>query len=228
MQGNVFAFRTGMILSENRFPLFGIMPKLNAMTESPQAAEFPVYFVDGEPGFYWSLETRGLMLDAKGVEFTSDRETRKVLFSEIRSIRLHTNFVSTDDPPTGVCQIGFGQYRALTVLSGNARGLYDEEQRRHYGDFVRAFHCRIPQADREHIDFQGGLREGRTLVSVAMIAGAILFGVLPVGLLFVAPSFQVLVGVLTGWGLCYAGWRAWDKNRPRSYSPDRIPDDLLP
>jgi hypothetical protein len=198
------------------------------MTESPQAAEFPVYFVDGDPGFHRSLETHGLTLDDEGVAFTSERGFRKVLFSEIRSIRLHTSFVSTDDPPTGVCRIGFGQYRALTVLSGNARGLYDEEQRRHYVDFVRAFHRRIPQADRARIDFQGGLSWGRSVVAVAMIAGAILFGVLPVGLLFVAPSFQVLVGVLTGWGLCYAGWRAWDKNRPRSYSPDQIPDDLLP
>lgn len=199
------------------------------MTESPQATEYPVYFVDGDTGFYWSLDTRGVTLDGEGVTFTSERGTRKVLFSEINSIRLHTTFPGNDDPPLGVCEIQFGQYRKLTVLSGNERGLHDEEQRRHYLDFVRDFHRRIPQADRTRIAFRGGIADGRHLVvTIAMIAGAVVFGVLPFVLLFIAPSLQVLAGAATGWGLCYAGWRTWSKNVPRSYSPDRIDDDLLP
>jgi hypothetical protein len=206
---------------------------LNAMTDSPQATElatkYPVCFVDGDTGFYWSLDTRGLTLDDDGVTFTSERETRKVLFSEINSIRLHTTFTGSDDPPLGVCEIRFGEYRKLTVLSGNARGVYDDEQRRHFLDFVRAFHRRIPAEGRKRIGFHGGISDGRHVVlTIAVVAGAILFGLLPFVLLFVAPSLHTLGVAATSWGLCYGGWRIWEKTTPRTYSPDHLDDDLLP
>lgn len=206
---------------------------LNAMTETLQATdnstEYPVYFVDGDTGFYWSLDTCGVTLDGDGVTFTSERGTRKVRFSEINSIRLHTAFTGSDSPVLGVCEIQFGQYRKLTVLSGNERGVYDEEQRGHFLDFVRAFHRRIPAADRKRILFHGGISEGRHVVlTIAVIAGALLFGLLPLVLLFVVPSLHTLGVAVTAWGLCYGGWRMWERSTPRSYSPDRIDDDLLP
>ncbi len=207
------------------------------MTESPQAtglatelaAEYPVYFVDGDTGFTWSLDTCGLTLDAEGIGFTSERGFRKIRFPEIRSIRLHTTFTGSSEPSLGVCEIRFGQYRKLTVLSGNARGVYDEAQRRHFVDFVRAFHRRIPPMDRARIGFHGGISDHRHVVlTVAVIAGAILFGILPLVLLFVAPSLHTLGVACTAWGLCYGGWRIWQRTRPRRYAPDEIDDDLLP
>lgn len=194
-----------------------------------QATEYPVYFVDGDTGFYWSLDTYGLTLDDEGVAFTSERGFRKIRFSEIRSIRLLTTFTGHDSPSLGVCQIRFGQYRALTVLSGNARGVYDEEQRSHFLDFVHALHRGIPSADRKRIGFHGGVSEGRHMfLTAAMIAGAALFGILPLVLLFIAPSLHAIGVAMTAWGLCYGGWKIWEKNKPRHYSPDHIDEDLLP
>ena len=199
------------------------------MTASAPPAEYPLYFRDGDGGFAWSIETRGLKLDDGGVTFTSERETRTIRFSEIRAIRLHTAFAKAGETPLGICQIGFRRWRKLTVLSGDSHLRTDDAQRYAYHAFVRDLHRRIPQADRARIAFRGGLSDTRhMIVSAAMLVGAAIFGVLPFVLIFIAPSWHTL-GVAAGaWVLAYAGWKTWARNRPRPYQPDRIPDDLLP
>ena len=202
--------------------------KLNAMTATSPATDYPLYFRDGA-GFVWSIETRGLKLDDNGITFTSERETRTIRFSEIRSVRLHTAYANAGETPLGICQIGFRRFRKLTVLSGDAHLRVDETQRAAYHAFVRDFHRRIPPADRARIPFNGGLSDTRYFIlCTALLAGALLFGLLPLVLIFVAPSWHTLGVAAASWGLAYAGWKSWARNRPRSYAPDRIPDDLLP
>lgn len=198
------------------------------MTASAPAGEYPLYFRD-DAGFVWAIKTRGLRLDDNGLTFTSERETRTIGFSEIRSVRLHTAYANAGETPLGICKIGFRRFRNLTVLSGDSQLRADETQRAAYHAFVHDFHRRIPPADRARIAFNGGLSDTRHMIlSAAMIAGAALFGVLPLVLIFVAPSFHTLGVAAAAWGLAYAGWKSWSRNRPRPYSPDRIPDDLLP
>jgi hypothetical protein len=197
--------------------------------EPPPPAEYPLYFVDGDIGLYWSLDTRGVRLGAAGLTFTSERETRTIGFGEIRSIRLQTTFAEANETGIGICQIQFGQYRKLTVYSGDSYGRFDEDQRQHYTDFVHDLHRRIPAQDRKRIAFNGGLSETRhMIVSTAMIAGAVLFGLLPAFLLLWKPSFETLGLAATAGGFVYAGWRSWTKNRPGGYSPNHVPEDLLP
>lgn len=191
--------------------------------------EYPLYFVDGDTGMYWSLDTHGLRLDNSGLTFTSERETRTVAFGEIGSIRLQTTFAQAHDTATGICQIRFGNYRKLTIFSSDAYGRFDADQRQHYMDFVHDLHRRIPKEDRARIAFNGGLSETRhMIVSVAMMAGAVIFGIIPAVLLLWKPSFETLGLAVTAGGFVYAGWRAWDRNRPEGYSPDHVPADLLP
>lgn len=198
------------------------------MTASAPAADYPLYFRD-RTGFVWAIETRGLRLDDKGLTFTSERETRTIGFSEIRSIRLHTAYANAGETPLGICQIGFRRYRKLTVLSGDSLLRADEGQRAAYHAFVRDFHRRIPPADRARIAFNGGLSDTRYFIlCAAMLAGAVLFGMLPLVLIVVAPSWHTLGVAAASWGLAYAGWKSWSRNRPGRYAPDRIPDDLLP
>src|SRR5262245_57883500 len=125
------------------------------MTAAAPAAEYPLYFRDGE-GFVWSVETRGLRLDDAGITFTSERETRTIRFDEIRSIRLHTAFANAGETPLGICQIAFGRWRKLTVLSGDSHMAADETQRAAYHGFVHDLHRRIAAADRARIAFNGG------------------------------------------------------------------------
>lgn len=197
--------------------------------EQSSATEYPLYFADGDTTMYWSLDTQGIRLDASGVTFTSERETRTIAFGEMRSIRLQTTFVQGDDIPIGICTIKFGNYRKLTIFSGDSHGSADADQSRHYTAFVHDFHRRIPAQNRKHITFNGGLSETRyMIVSTAMIAGALLFGALPAFLLLWKPSFERLGVACTGGGFVYAGWRVWNRNRPGDYLPDHVPDDLLP
>jgi|GEM_PF-6884397 len=199
------------------------------MTKQFQTIEYPLYFIDGDMGMYWSLDTRGIRLDASGLTFTSERETRTIAFGEIRSIRLQTTFAQAHDTAIGICQIRFGSYRKLTIYSGDAYGRFDADQRHHYINFVRDFHRRIPTEDRTRIAFNGGLSETRhMIVSAAMLAGAVLFGLIPALLLLWKPSYQTLGLAVTGGGLVYAGWRSWNKNRPEDYVPDHVPEELLP
>ncbi len=198
------------------------------MTTSTPAADYPLYFRD-QSGFVWAIETRGLRLDDHGVTFTSERETRTIRYREIRSVRLHTAYANAGETPLGICQIGFRRFRTLTVLSGDAQLRPDETQRAAYHAFLHDFHRRIPPADRARIAFNGGLSNIRyRIVSTAMIAGAALFGVLPLVLIVVAPSWQTLGVAAASWGLAYAGWITWSRNRPRPYAPDHIPGELLP
>jgi hypothetical protein len=198
------------------------------MTDNAPPAEYPLYFRDGE-GFVWSIATRGLTLDDRGVTFTSERETRTILFPEIRSIRLHTAYSNAGETPLGICTIGFRRFRKLTVFSGDSHLRTDEAQRAAYHAFVREFHRRIPAADRARIRFNGGLSDTRHfIVSTAMLVGAAIFGVLPLVLIFVAPSWHTLGVAIAAWGLAWAGWKSWLRNRPVTYAPDRVPNDLLP
>jgi hypothetical protein len=197
------------------------------MTAIP-TAEYPLYFRDGD-GFVWSIETRGLKLDDAGVTFTSARETRTIRYGEIRSIRLHTAFANAGETPLGICQIGFGRWRKLTVLSGDGDLRADDAQRAAYHDFVHDLHRRVPPADRARIAFNGGLSDTRHfIVSTAMLIGAAIFVLLPFVLIFIAPSLHTLGVAAAAWGLAYAGWKSWSRNRPARYSPDRVPEELLP
>lgn len=197
--------------------------------EQTPPTDYPLYFIDGDTTLHWSLDTHGIRLDASGVTFTSERETRTIGWPEIRSVRLQTTFVQGDDIPIGICTIKFGKYRKLTIFSGDSRGHADTDQNRHYTDFVHDFHRRIPAQHRKHIAFNGGLSQTRyMIVSTVMLAGAVLFGLIPAFLLLWKPSFETLGLAFTCGGFVYAGWRLWSRNRPGDYRPDHVPGDLLP
>jgi len=164
-----------------------------------------------------------------GISFTGENGPSEVPFADFHAIRLHTTFSQSGDTPLGICRIDFRNGRWLEIYSGDAYGRADDEQRGHYRDFVRNLHRRIPDAQRAQIDFQGGLSETRyQILTVAISAGALLFAALPIGLFLFKPSWQSFLLLCTAGGLSYAGWRSWNRNQPRSYSPDPIPDDLLP
>jgi len=201
--------------------------KLMAMTASETAAKYPLYFRDGD-GFFLSIATHGLTLDDGGVTFTSERETRTIRFSEIHAIRLHTGFAN-NETALGICQIKFGRWRKLTVYSGDSYLRADENRRDAYLRFVRDLHHRIPPADRARIAFNGGLSDTRhMIVSAASIVGALIFGVLPLVLIVLVPSWETLSVAAGSFGLAYVGWKNWAKNRPQRYAPDRVPAELLP
>ena len=72
------------------------------------------------------------------------------------------------------------------------------------------------------------MSEGRYLVlTIAIVASAILFGLLPLGLLIMVRDLQTLVLFGTATGLLWGFYKLWDKNRPRPYTPTSVPEELL-
>jgi hypothetical protein len=202
---------------------------LNAMTESPQATEYPVYFVDGTPSFRISYELRGIAVTLSGIAFTGENGAREVPFDEFFAIRLHTTYAQSGDTPLGVCKIDFRNGHSMEVYSGDAYGRVDGEQLSHYRAFVRELHRRIPQDQRARIAFRGGLSDSRyQVLTAAIIAGAVLFVMLPIGLFLYSPSWQSFFVMFAAGGLAYGGWKTFDRNKPEPYSPDSVPNDLLP
>jgi hypothetical protein len=198
------------------------------MTANATAADYPLYFRDGDGLFLLSLATHGLRLDDEGVTFENERETRTIRFPEIHSIRLQTSFANKGTP-LGLCTIKFGRWRKLTVYSGDAYLRADEAQGAAYIRFVHDLHRRIPAADRSRIGFNGGLSEGRhMIVSIAALVGAAIFVVLPLVLIVIVPRWETLSAAVASFGLAYVGWKNWSRNRPQTYSPDRVPEELLP
>jgi hypothetical protein len=94
---------------------------------------------------------------------------------------------------------------------------------------VRDLHKRLAaRKDTSQIYYNAGLSEGRYMVlTIAIIASAILFGLLPLGLLIMMRDLHTLILFVTAGGLLWSFYELWDKNRPRPYSPDHVPEELL-
>jgi hypothetical protein len=172
---------------------------------------------------------RGIAVTPVGIAFTGENGAREVPFDEFFAIRLHTTYAQGGDTPLGVCRIDFRNGRRLEGYSGDAYGRVDVEQLSHYRAFVRELHRRIPQDQRTRIAFRGGLTDSRyQVLTAAIVAGAALFVLLPIGLFFHSPSWQSFFVIFEGGGLAYGGWRSFDRNKSAPYSPDAVPNELLP
>jgi hypothetical protein len=179
------------------------------MTGKPRGSEYPVFFRDSDARIFWKLETRGIMVAERGLSFQVAEGPREIAFPEIASIRLQTAFAMYGAPVIGMCAIERRDGRVLTVYSGDALGRGDDQQRAHYEAFVRALHRAIPAQEKSRIAFRGGLSDTRhAVVSAAMIVGALLFVALPLGLLVIIPSWEVLGLAGTGAGFAFAGRRS--------------------
>ena len=149
-------------------------------------------------------------------------------YSDIFRIRLQRASAGTG-ANVGICQIRFRDGTVLNIHGGSEHGLADEAHAPLYTAFVRDLHRRLAgREDSKDVAFKAGLSEGRyTILSVAIVASAILFGVLPLGLLIMIRDLHTLVLFAGAAGLLWSFYKLWDKNRPRPYSPAHVPEELL-
>lgn len=186
-------------------------------------------YVQENPGrFYWKIADQGVALAADRIAWFIDGERRERKFSDILSIHLMSAWAGKSGS-LGLCRIVFRDGVVLAVYGGDARGIPDDTQGALYGDFLHDLHGRIVKSGTKGIRFDAGVTQGRyAVLTVAVAAGVIMFGVIPAGLLVWKPSLEVL-GVAAGaFGLAYAFWRVWKAAKPRSYEPDDIPEELIP
>lgn len=189
---------------------------------------YTLYAREGELAMYWQLNESAIALTDDGLSWSGEHGIRDYAYADIVSIRLQNAQADSSDM-VGICLIRFRDGQQINVYGGNSMGGSDETQAQRYTVFVRDLHARLSPDDKARIAFQAGLSDTRfAVVTAALIATALLCGLLPLALLLIVPSWQV-VGILGIGSLIVLGaWRLWDVNRPRRYSPEQLPPDLLP
>jgi hypothetical protein len=195
---------------------------------TPAATAYHELFItDGHSSFRWAMTDSGITLAANGLSWTIDGRQTARNYSDIFSIRLQRAAAGTG-AGVGICEIRFRDGIILKIFGGSAQGIADDAQAPRYTTFVRDLHKRLAARADSHIYYNAGLSEGRyTVLTVAIIAAGILFGLLPLGLLIMFRDLHTLVLFVTAGGLFWSFYKIWDKNRPRPYTPTSVPEELL-
>ncbi len=201
---------------------------MDATAQIAKTTRHELFMTDGNASFRWAMTDSGVTLSQDGLSWTIDGAASERGYSDIFSIRLHRASAGTG-AGVGVCQIRFRDGTTLVVYGGSAQGLADDTQAARFVAFVHDLHKRLAaRDDTKHIYFNAGLSEGRyTVLTVAIVASGLLFGLLPLVLLIMMRDLHTLFLFVAATGLLWSFYKLWEKNRPRPYSPDRVPADLL-
>jgi hypothetical protein len=190
--------------------------------------EYPVFLREGSARFYFRLKNQGVRLIENGLAWTCDGQERRYGFDEIASIRLQVTHVHKSGD-VGTCQIRFRDGLTLTFNGGTAFGHADETQAEAYAACVRDLHARLAAARVTTIRYLAGSTAGmHTGAAVTLVIGVLFFVGLPLVLLLIVRQWEVLGILAAGIGFMWPLWRLLEANRPRDYTPESVPADLLP
>jgi hypothetical protein len=187
-----------------------------------------LFVTDGNASFRWAMSDSGVTLSRNGLFWAIGGIPLTRDYSDIFSIRLQRASAGTG-ANVGICQIRFRDGTVLNIHGGSAHGIADDAQAPLYTALVHDLHRRLADRDdSKGIVFNAGLSERRyTILTIAVMASGILFGVLPLILLIMMRDLQTLVLFAGATGLLWSFYKLWDKNRPRAYSPSAVPEELL-
>lgn len=170
----------------------------------------------------------GIRLGPGGLDWTSAGEARHAAYADIVEIRLQTGTVGRGGS-FGTCTIAFDNGEALNIFGVTRFGNPDQEKGAIYGDFVRDLHRRLGPADRERIRFCAGGSPGfRTFGKVAMTIGVAFFIAMPVVLLAVTGDMRALAVLFGGAIFMTPFLKTFRRNAPTAYTPEHIPEELIP
>jgi hypothetical protein len=190
-----------------------------------QPRDYPLY-LSGPAGFRWRLNDCGVTLAADRLAWAYDGARYEETFSDIAAIRLQ--MTSAGQTPVGMCKIRFRDGAELTVHGGNSSNSYDAGQAEIYEAFVRDLHAPLARGRFDRIDFEAGMTQARyTGFTIVMAIAIAMFVVLPVVLFLIVRTVEVLFLMVGSIALIWPFYRLWKNNRPRAYSPDDLPNDLL-
>jgi|GEM_PF-1143721 len=193
-----------------------------------QPREYTLCYREGVVRVFLRMDDQPILLDENGLQWSAPNSPmQRATFEEIVRIRLVLGS-DGDSDAIGSCIIQFENGRMLTVMSGNNWGMGDPEKAELYRQFVHGLHRRL-SVDSSGIEFVAGQTEAsRSLSQAALIAGALFFLVLPLGLFVVTGEPKCLFIMLGGIAFVSPFFRQFKANTPRNYSPNNIPAELLP
>ncbi|TDQ16637.1 hypothetical protein DFQ04_2759 [Algoriphagus boseongensis] len=165
-------------------------------------------------------------LTDRGLELVYPTYTHPIAFSEIKEIRLYhdpTRFAMTKYQ----CDITLHYGTVFTLKSVHYRGFADFEDRgAAYAAFIRTLHDRLKTFP--GIVYHSGNRPGcfagnlAILIGTVLLVGSVLFFLGAPGTL--GGLFKFLVVVV----MVYFSIQYLRKNKPATYSPDHLPEKVLP
>ncbi len=170
----------------------------------------------------------GIRLAPAGLEWSTEGAPRTAAYGDIARIRLALGSLPRSGT-FGTCVIGFSSGNVLTVVGVAPSGLPAPERAEAYAAFVRDLHARLGPDDQARIRFIAGNTEGRQRFGLfAMVLGVAFFIVMPIGLLLVTRDMRALAALFFGVPFMLPALKTYRSNALRSYTPDALPDDLLP
>ena len=196
--------------------------------DAPKQLHFDLFFREAAPGLYWKLAEGGVTLDAEGLAWTGDAGERRYRYSDLVSIQLCTT-IGGKEGNIYFSVLRFRDGTVVTFYSGTARGATDDRAAGIYADFVRILHARLNTLKPVGIEYKAGQTATRYYVVLgAVIVLICTFVVLPFALLVIFREWQALIFTFVGAGFSWPMWRLAQASRPRSYSPDAVPEDVVP
>jgi hypothetical protein len=196
--------------------------------DAPKQLHFDLFFREAAPGIYWKLEEGGVTLDAEGLAWKGEAGERRYRYSDLASIRLCTT-IGGKVGNIYFCVLRFRDGTVVTFYSGTSRGQIDERGASIYADFIRILHARLNTLKPAGIEYKAGQTATRYYIVLgAVIVLISMVVVLPFVLTVIYRKWEALIAVLVGAGFCWPMWRLAQASRPRIYSPDAVPDDVVP
>ena len=190
---------------------------------------YDLHFREGPAGgIVWRYRDAGIVLSPEGMEWRAAGQRRFTDYGTIAAIRIQTGHIPRAGH-FGSCEITFRNGRKLTVTSLDSWGSPDHDRFDDYAEFLQDLHAHLGDADRARIRFTAGMSEGRQVFgTVSIVIGGAFFFLLPLVILLLTGEVKALLLALTGAAFIVPAYRAMKKNRPRTYDPLRLDDDLFP
>jgi hypothetical protein len=194
-------------------------------SDPPAASSYDLVFRAGTNPRFSLGSHQGVTLTAERIAWSCDGKDDGAAFANIRKVNLES---SGDPAHPNACTITFADGYRLIVTSGDANGFADPERTPIYRDFVRDLHARLALA-KTATRFDAGYQGHRYPLA---IAGMVLIGSVSI----VVPLFAIIwTGSIGAIGLLFAGallylpmMQAIEKNTPRTYTADKVPEEMLP
>lgn len=188
---------------------------------------YSLFTITGKPGIRWKLKDEGIAIEGDSLYWQKGEVPNTAALKNVREVRLMIG--QTKDGVIGTCLITFRNLAELTVSSASAFGLPDDERAPVYAEFVNDLHTRLAAFKENQVAYFGGVSASRFKFGVAafIIAGAF-FVALPIMLLLITGETEALWIAASGVFFVYPMFRSMQRNAPQQYSPDAIPEELLP
>ena len=193
-------------------------------SDPPAESSYDLVFRAGTNPRFSLRAHRGVTLAAGRIVWSCDGKDDGAPFSNIRTVHLQSG---GEARYPNVCTITFADGYQLLITSGDRNGFADPERTPLYRDFVRDLHAQLATA-KTSIRFVAGYQGQRYPLAIAAM---VLIGSVSI----VVPVFAIIwQGHIGAIGLLFAGallylpmMKAIEKNAPHTYTPDKVPEEML-